>query len=531
MTHSAIHPTDKVAALSRRTADLAQPLDAERTANRTLRAAAPCQGEERYHRLLDALPDAVVIESGGKIAFVNPAAVTLFGATNHQQLVGCKGYDLVAAPHRAGHAARLREVLERGVALPAVEEAHVRVDGTEVQVEVHSTFITWNTLPACLAVIRDVTERRKTEEALRQSEETARALINAAPDIAVLLDRSFTILAANAMLARRFGMVQADLIGNNLYDVMPAETRDLRRAKWVEALTTGQLVRYESERAGRWLENDIHPILGAGGKVVRLAIFAHDITQRRQFEHGLREAKEAAELANHSKSEFLANMSHELRTPLNAIMGFSQIMHAEMFGALGNARYRGYAKDIMDSGQHLLGIIDDILDLAKIEAGKLTPVKSRLDARAAIEAAIRIVMGRAEKQGIEIKQRIAPRLPDLIADERMLKQMLMNLLSNAVKFTPKGGKVCVSARRERSGALAIMVTDTGIGIAAEDIPRVMAPFGQVESVLSRHFQGTGLGLPLTKSLAELHGGTLELTSKPGLGTRVTVRFPALHVAA
>jgi signal transduction histidine kinase len=240
----------------------------------------------------------------------------------------------------------------------------------------------------------------------------------------------------------------------------------------------------------------------------------------------MRQAKEAAEVANRSKSEFLANMSHELRTPLNAIIGFSEIMMTEMFGPLGNENYLTYARDVHESGTHLLQVINDILDLSKIEAGRMSPNLVRVDPRIAVESSIRIVKPRADSRGLQISTRIPPGAWDVEADERILKQILMNLLSNSVKFTRGGGRIGVRARRTADGMVALTVVDTGIGIAPADMARVMQPFGQVDSTLSRKFQGTGLGLPLTKSLVELLGGSFTLWSKPDFGTVATVRLPA-----
>lgn len=231
-----------------------------------------------------------------------------------------------------------------------------------------------------------------------------------------------------------------------------------------------------------------------------------------------------AEAANQAKSEFLANMSHELRTPLNAINGFSEIMAGEMFGPLGDARYKGYAADILRSGQHLLSLINDILDMAKIEAGKMTLHYEPVSLTDLCEEAIRLMRGKAEESGLTLILN-APPLPEIEADYRGLKQVMLNLISNAVKFTPGGGQITVSVERPIQGRIRIAVTDTGIGIAAEDLARLANPFEQVEGQHSKTTQGTGLGLSLTKALIELHHGSMVMESEPGVGTTVSFDIP------
>ncbi len=253
---------------------------------------------------------------------------------------------------------------------------------------------------------------------------------------------------------------------------------------------------------------------------------ASDITELKRRELGLRAAKEMAEMASRAKTEFLANMSHELRTPLNAIIGFTEIMKMELLGPMGNQQYFGYASDIHDSARHLLGLINDILDVSKIEAGKAALIEEEVALDRVFDSVIRLIRERAQRAEVKLVTNIQELLPAVCADERKMKQILINLLSNAVKFTPPGGRCELSARIESSGDLSIAVADTGIGIAAQDIARVMEPFGQVDSRMSRRFSGTGLGLPLSRSLAEMHGGSLTLESEPGKGTTVTVRLPA-----
>ena len=247
--------------------------------------------------------------------------------------------------------------------------------------------------------------------------------------------------------------------------------------------------------------------------------------QRLAAENELRRAKEAAELANRAKTEFLANMSHELRTPLNAVIGFAQMIGNEILGPAGQPAYVDYARDIQASSAHLLEIINDILDVSKVEAGMLIPRFADVNVATAIHACVRILRPRAEATGIALSTEIMEGVPTIRADERMVKQIILNLLSNAVKFTLAGGSVVVRLERDGRAGIACIITDTGIGIEEKNFKEIFEPFSQVESSLSRRFEGTGLGLPLTKGLIELHGGRLELRSSPGEGTTVMARFP------
>ncbi len=251
-----------------------------------------------------------------------------------------------------------------------------------------------------------------------------------------------------------------------------------------------------------------------------------DITERKEYEATVRTAKEEAELASRAKSEFLANMSHELRTPLNAIIGFAQVIESETFGPVGASKYLDYAKDIDASGQHLLELINEIFDLSKIESGKIKAHDEDVDVKDVLRSCISLMSERARAADVDILVNVPQdSMLGLRVDKRMLRQILINLLSNAVKFTPPGGRITVSAARSQIGGLIIRIRDTGIGIAAEDIATAFARFGQIDSQLARKYEGTGLGLPLSKSFVELLGGSLELLSEVGAGTTVSVRFP------
>jgi len=243
----------------------------------------------------------------------------------------------------------------------------------------------------------------------------------------------------------------------------------------------------------------------------------------------LRKAKEEADFANKVKSEFLANMSHELRTPLNAIIGFSDSMNEEVFGPMGVEKYKEYTKDIYDSGTHLLALINDILDLSKVEAEAIDLSEEPINLGKVSEAVIRLIYSRALKGQVKVNNRVAVDLPFLFADQRSVKQIIINLLTNAVKFTEPGGEVVLDAFIDEDKSFSLIVSDNGIGMDEKEMEIAVSSFGQVDSSLARSHEGSGLGLPLTRALAKLHGGTMTIKSKKGEGTKVTIQFPPERV--
>jgi two-component system, cell cycle sensor histidine kinase PleC len=258
-----------------------------------------------------------------------------------------------------------------------------------------------------------------------------------------------------------------------------------------------------------------------------------DTLARQHHEEAVALAAEAAraETANRTKTDFLATMSHELRTPLNAILGFSDMIHGEVLGPTGNPRYREYAGDINTSANHLLDIINDILDLARIEAGKMEIVPLPVSLAHLCDWAAKMVRAQADTGRVTLLATVDPAVPPLSTDERILRQIVLNLLTNAVKFTPTGGMVKLNIRPGPAGSVAIVVEDTGVGMRAEDIPRALAPFSQLDNTLSRKHRGTGLGLSLANRFVGLLGGELAIRSAPERGTTVTVTLPGAAVAS
>jgi signal transduction histidine kinase len=263
-----------------------------------------------------------------------------------------------------------------------------------------------------------------------------------------------------------------------------------------------------------------------GGALVGYRGTACDITDLSERERSILAAKESAEQASRSKTKFLANMSHELRTPLNAIIGFSDMMALAIHGPMGSPAYEQYAADINGSAKHLLSIINDILDIAKIEAGRLDLVEEETPIVSLCDVAMRLMQERANGQQVTLRFEAGPSLPNVMVDQRAMRQVLLNLLSNAIKFTRAGGEVTLRAQLSTEDELMLQVCDTGIGMCEEDLHRVLEPFVQVENELTRRYEGTGLGLALSKQLVELHGGRIGIVSKPNFGTTVTVHLPA-----
>jgi PAS domain S-box-containing protein len=435
----------------------------------------------------------------------------------------------------------IRHNAEHGVYGPGYSEGHIsmriqrarRAEGyVEERLRPDGTIIEAVARPipgvGLLNSYYDITLRRSAERALRESEERYRAIVELSPDL-IMIRQGEEIVFVNPAGAKLVGADSpAEIIGRPIWDFIPESSREIVAARVAQVDRHGTPLSLEEYQYCR-LDGTIFDVEAAAMPFIYrdapgVQLVARDITGRKRAEAELKLAKEQAELASRAKSEFLANMSHELRTPLNAVIGFSEIIKDEVLGH-DPEKYRAYAADIHTSGLHLLSLINDILDLSKIEAGKAELLEAEIEVGDVIRSAARLVRERADSAEVELATSLPPGLPLLWAERRALMQILLNLLSNAIKFTPAGGKVTVGARIEPERAFVIWVADTGIGISAKDIERALMPFGQVGNPLTRDQQGTGLGLPLSRALVELHGGTLVLDSEPGAGTTVSVVLP------
>lgn len=493
------------------------------------RAEEMVERESRYRLMAENTTDLILRHDlEGRIRYATPAAYSLIGVSS-EDLLGRVATRWIH-PEDQPRAIAGFDAMTTGSA--SVTYRFKRGDGEYIWVETQGRGLMDDDgeVREVVTVTRDVTPRIAAETALRESERRLRALVESSTDMVMILDRRGRVQYASPAIETVLGYPLAEIEGVSLLTIIdPTDKARVTRA-FLRLLADpeGKLritFRCRSHSGEwRWTEATGANCLddsAIGGVVLN----AYDVTDRVRQSQLLELAKEEAEIASRAKSDFLAHMSHELRTPLNAIIGFSEILKQEMFGPVGSERYVDYAQDIYRSGVHLLDIINDILDLTKIEAGKVEVREELVELPRVIANCMRLVRDRAIEGKLELVDELPEMPPRLFADERKLKQILINLLSNAVKFTPAGGRITVQGSVEQDGGIRIAVRDTGIGMSRHEVPRALEPFRQVESRMTRRYEGTGLGLPLTKALVELHGGRLEIITGRGRGTSVSAVFP------
>lgn len=375
---------------------------------------------------------------------------------------------------------------------------------------------------------------QQTYSVLLDSERHLRLITDNVAAVITYIDTDQRYRFVNKAFQDVVGLPLEDILGKTVSEFHSAE-RHRQTEPYIEAALRGEQTTFERVRTGpdgiaRSYQTTYVPHIAEDGAVVGAYGVSVDITQSKQTEQIIRAAREEAELASRAKSESLANISHELRTPLNSIIGFSDLLTDKSLYAPEDTNSAEYATLIYQSGEHLLALINDILDISKIEAGTAALREEDIDLAAIIKSCCSMVAERVKNGGIDlIIEATESDLPLLRGDKTRIKQVILNLLSNAVKFSEPASTVTVKTWLSSDSGFGLQVIDTGIGIASDDIPRALARFQQVESNLSRAYEGTGLGLPLSKALVEQHGGSLDLQSQVGVGTTVTVRLPVNRV--
>jgi PAS domain S-box-containing protein len=478
--------------------------------------------------LLDLLPIGAMVLRGGEPLYLNRTLLELAGYRDLAEFRAANGLNRM---FRGRDAQTLAESSEGG-AIPLVAAG-----GELIAVDALAEAIEWDGAPATLLALRRSREV-EYQERLRNFEREARDLraqLDSAADGVITLDESGRVLAMSRGAEALFGYDAKEVAGESFLILFAPQSQSEAAARFERVRREEPPARGGEELSGRDRRGQTLALavtlarFAAAGAPPRYCAAFRDLGPSKATERTLETARDAAERANARKTEFLARVSHEVRTPLHAILGFAEVMMEERFGSIGNDRYKDYVRDIHASARHVMSLANDLLDLAKIEAGKLELEFAPVDANRVVRECVSLMQPQAAQERIIVRLSLLDRLPPVMADERALRQILLNLLSNAVKFNEPGGQVIVSTALDEAGAAVIRVRDTGVGMNENEIAAALEPFRQVGDTTQRA-GGAGLGLPLTKALAEANHADFSIKSRKQQGTLVEVAFPSVKAA-
>lgn len=387
-----------------------------------------------------------------------------------------------------------------------------------------------------VGTIKDIEKRRRAEASLREAEQRFRTIFENSISGIYQTSADGRFISANPALAEIFGYSSADDLMSSVTDIRkqiyvnPEDRTKFTQQALFEGRVSGlETEVYRKDGQKMWIMESARLVRSEKGGVLYYEGSVWDVTERHEAEETMRQARIQAEISSRSRMEFLANMSHELRTPLNAVIGFSEIIKDEVMGVMSIPIYKEYAQDIYESGSHLLKIISEILEVSKIETGHRELNESNFKIEKALKSCMVIMTNRIDEAGVQVKFHIPEDLPEILAEQLGFKQIMLNLVGNAVKFTPKGGKIDISARINNTGEMEVDVADTGLGMTPDEMKKALQPFGKVDTSFSGMKSGTGLGLTIVDSLIRLHGGQFKLMSQKGTGTTARIIFPAARV--
>lgn len=493
----------------------------------------PMSAREDLFKVLEAMSEGVLVWRKGQVLFANSAMMKLVRYSGDiEAAIGAPFEQWIHQDDLPLVRDTYRRRFEDEDGPEAYDFRLVRTDGESRWVHCRPSVVELSDGRAVIACIHDVTDARSSSQANERSEQMFRNVFRLSPEMMMMTSlRDDRLIDINPAFLNLFGCRREDVIGRTTAEInIWADPTFLSRfaeefkmtASMTDVPTTvrtrGNIIRHFRLFAQK-IDHGAEPVL---------LVIGRDVTEDLVQAQELQRSRDTAELANRAKSEFLANMSHELRTPLNAILGFAEILRDEMLGPMGQERYTEYAADIHKSGAHLLSIINDILDLSKVEAGRLEAHLSWVDPVPSMQMCLNLVQQRAQEAELTLIDRLTDGF-EVEADERLVKQICLNLLSNALKFTEAGGTISLVLEKTADAGLCLSVEDSGIGMSPEEIKIAKRPFGQVDSSLSRRHQGSGLGLPLVAAFAEKLAGNMRIVSTPGVGTRVSVIFPPYKV--